>query len=216
MGNEMQASKSRIWRFVTVGVILIGFTAACYFIFKALGLLDRDELGNIIGEGFWSYVVYIGLFVIQAICLSPIPGNTTLFIGVGWILFGQKFWLTFILGVPGVIISSLIMYFLGKTGGQKVMYWLFEKEKLDKWFDKFMKTGSKIIPFLFLFPFMPNDMICLICGMSKMKFGRFAVIIAIFRTFEVFLLLCYALLLSKGLMNIFPWLELASEIRNTF
>ena len=52
------------------------------------------------------------------------------------------------------------------------------------------------MPAFFLVPFMPNDMLCMICGMSKLKFWQFLIIIIPFRVIEVLMILCYPFLVD--------------------
>ena len=50
---------------------------------------------------------------------------------------------------------------------------------------------------MFLFPIFPDDALCMVAGMTKMKFWYFAIIVAIFRTIGI-ASICF---LGSGFIN---------------
>ena len=184
-------NKAKILKFSLVLVLVTGFSSGCFFLFQSLGLLDKERLSETLADkGIWIYVIYIGLFVVQAVCLCVIPGNTTLFIGVGWLLF-DNLWVVLLLSVIGVWLSGIALFWVGRFGGRKVLYWLFGEEAVEKQLGKVTNKGTVLLPALFLVPFMPNDMLCLVCGASKLKFWAFLLIIIPCRIIEVLIILSY-------------------------
>jgi uncharacterized membrane protein YdjX (TVP38/TMEM64 family) len=119
-----------------------------------------------------------------------IPGNTTTFITIAWVVF-DDFWLVFVICVLGVWLGGIALFFIGRYGGRRVVYWLFGKEAVEKRLDWVTQKGATALPACFLIPFMPNDMICMVCGMSKLKFWQFLIIIIPFRVIEVLMILSY-------------------------
>lgn len=190
--------KAKIWKFVIVFIISAGFTAACYFVFDALGVLNKQDIKKLLGgRGIvLAFLIYILLFVIQAVFLSLLPGNVLLFIGVGYFIFGN-YWLTFTAVIIANFVSSLLLYAIGKYGGRHVLEWLFGQSSIDKYLGWVSTRGAKIFPFLFLIPVMPNDLLCIVCGAVRIKFWVFLLIVAVFRTFEVLLLILYISYLSN-------------------
>ena len=191
-GQDPPAKQKRLLRFLTVALIVVAVTASFYFLFRTLGFLDADSLSESLqNDGMRVYAIFIALFVIQALCLCMIPGNTTLFIMTAWILFDGDFWTVFPVCLMGVWLSGIALFFLGRYGGRRLIYWLFNKENVDKRLDWLSTKGAKMLPIFFLIPFMPNDMICAVCGMSKLKFWKFMLIIIPFRMIEVLMILTY-------------------------
>ncbi|MCL2587642.1 MAG: VTT domain-containing protein [Firmicutes bacterium] len=189
-------SKTLKWG-ITI-LLLVAFSVGCYFAFKALGMLDKVRMQEMLdNKGFFvAAVLYISLFIVQAVFLSLIPGNGTLFIGVGWYIFGN-FWMAFTIIVIANFISSLMLYGIGRWGGRRLLYWLFERDSIERKLDWLSKNGVRVVPFLFLIPIMPNDLVCVACGASRMKFWKFLVIIAIFRALEILLLMVYFTYIPK-------------------
>ena len=183
---------AKLFKWIVTVVLLIGFSVGCYFAFDALGMLDKDSMQNMLNnKGFiLAATLYISLFVVQSVFLSILPGNATIFIGVGWFIF-DSFWIAFTIVVIANFISSLALYAIGRWGGRKLLYWLFEKESITKKLDWIGENGAKVIPVLFLIPVMPNDLVCVASGAARMKFWVFLLIITIFRTLEILLLIVY-------------------------
>ena len=184
-------NRNQTGKFAVVIAALAAVTAGCFFMLRAAGFTNAEGLQSAMeGSGIWIYGMYLGLYVLQAVLLSVMPGNTALFVSAGYLIFSD-FWTALILAVIGNQIASIIIFFIGRHAGRKVLYWLFDKEKFDKRLDEITDKGLKVVPALFLIPLFPNDLVCLACGASKMRFWQYMLIVAFFRTIEVFLLLAY-------------------------
>jgi uncharacterized membrane protein YdjX (TVP38/TMEM64 family) len=183
--------KSKIFKLAVIIAVVAVFTLGCFFLFKSLGLLDGGTASSKLSQGgFWVYLIFIALFVVQAVCLCMVPGNTTTFIGIAWLVF-DNFWIVLFICVLGVWLSGIALFFVGRFGGRHVIYWLFGKEQVDKKLDWVTQKGSNALPAFFLIPFMPNDMVCMVCGMSRLRFWQFLLIIIPFRLIEVLMILSY-------------------------
>jgi len=188
----------------TVGKFAIVLTAVAFvsvgfwLLFSKLGLMSGEGLQNAVGGyGFLTYIIFLLLFIVQGILLIVIPGNTTLFVTTAFIIFGQRtfgddgFWTALILCIIGNQINATILFWIGRTGGRKVMYWLLGKESVDKRLQLITDKGVKIVPGLLLIPFMPNDLLCMCCGASKMKYPHFLIMVVFFRSLEVLMFWSY-------------------------
>lgn len=194
MGRMFKSPK--FYKLLGAIAVIAGISVGGFFLFDALGLMNPEAMEETLsGFGFWLYVVYIVLFIVQAVFLSFIPGNTTLFITAGFLLFGGNFWITLAVGSISVILASIALYMVGRFGGRNLMFWLFGKENIERRLDWVGTKGTNAVPWLFLIPFMPTDLICLICGASKMRFWQFMLIVMVFRPFEVLLLIAYNFLI---------------------
>jgi len=106
-------------------------------------------------------------------------------------MFGGDIGITFLVGSIAIIFGSMALYCVGRFGGRKLMFWLFGKESVEKQLNWIGEKGTKAVPWLFLIPLMPTDLICLICGASRMSFWKFMLIVIVFRPIEVLLLISY-------------------------
>jgi len=200
----------RLFRVVFLVAIVAGFTVGMYYLFLevfGLDVLERGSVENIdLGaDGLLLVGAFVGLYVFQSITMNLIPGTTTFFISVlAYTLFGADIIVLFLVSCIAVLASSIALYFLGRFGGRKVLYWLFDKETLDRRLEWFSQNGAKGVPWLFLVPLFPTDLLCLTCGVAKMKFWHFLLIVFVFRPIEIALLLSYPFILQSDYVQSMP------------
>lgn len=182
--------KEKIIKLTLVTLVVAGFSIGCFYLFSALGFFD-SESATLNITGGWLYVIFVCLFTLQAVCLCVIPGNTTTFVLIAGVIFQDNLYIAFLVCIIGVWMSSIILFYIGRFGGRRVLYWLFNKATVDQKLEWVTRKGATALPAFFLFPFMPNDMVCMVCGMSKLKFWQFLMVIIPFRFVELLLLLSY-------------------------
>jgi|GEM_PF-2847380 len=162
-----------------------------YFIFSYLGLLSPEGVRSFVesGGGYYIYILYVSLFVIQACCLCMIPGSTALFCAVGLLIFGtENFWTVVILNVIGAWLASQALFFIGRHGGRRFVRLLFGENALDKQLNVLAEKGTKILPVWFLLLILPDDLMSLACGASKIDYKTFTIMHTVFRSIGITLL----------------------------
>jgi len=198
--------KQQMQRGLFVVMMLAGVTIGMYFLFRAFGIdvLDSDTTLDLEGQLLTIALVFIMIYFIQSMTLNLIPGTTTVFIsGIAFALFdgANSFFTAYLISVVAVLIASVGLYFLGRYGGRTLLYWLFDKETLDKRLDWFAVNGSKGVPWLFLIPMFPTDLLCVTCGAAKMSFWQYMLIVCVFRPIEIALLLVYPLIIGSDIVQ---------------
>lgn len=166
---------------VTVCLFVTGL-----FVLYVSGFLDRVDSVEDLREFISSYgglSVLLFLFVqILQVTVIPIPGVVT--IGAGVLLFGP-FWGA-VLSFVGIMLGSIIAFYIGRVLGSKAVRWLVGKENLEKGL-KLVKGKDKVVlSFMFLFPFFPDDLLCFVSGLSSMSAKFYLVMITVTRTVSVF------------------------------
>jgi len=197
---------AKLKKIIFVVLFLGGFTTGMYFAFRAVGIdvfsrTPATELDMFQGHGLAVLIVmFVAIYLIQSMFLNLIPGTTTFFLTVfGFSLFvgppgtlegvsGSALAIFFGIAIATVVFDAIFLYFLGRFGGRKLLYWMFSKEELDGKLDWIARNGTKGVPWLFLIPFFPTDLMCVVCGASKMNFWHFLLIALVFRPIEVTLL----------------------------
>lgn len=134
-------------------------------------ILSTDQMG---------VFIYILLQLLQVIFL-PIPASIICI--VGSLIYGP--WLGSLYCCLGVLIGSYISYFIGKIFGYKVVAWIVGKDNADKYAEILRSRGGFFLSLAFLLPMFPDDILCLIAGISKMKFKSFFWITLLFRPIGV-------------------------------
>ena len=204
--------KKRILRgLMVLGVVLVMTGGMFSIFFFGFGMNPFSSEAPDLGvEGVVALVfIFVAIYILQALTLNLIPGTTTFFITVlAASLFSvfvandagdlEIVWrnlvMTYVVSIVAVLFASIALYCVGKFGGRRLLYWLFDKEAIEKYLDWFSRNGSKGVPWLFLIPFFPTDLLCLVCGAAKMKFWQFILIVIVFRPIEVALLILWRLI----------------------
>ena len=111
------------------------------------------------------------------------PGTSATFIAVAIVLFGALN--AFIICTISVFLASSLMFLLGNTVGEKAAIKLVGKESLEKAQNLLDMKSKMLLPLMFMFPVFPDDALCMVAGMTKMKYWYFAIVALIFRTIGI-------------------------------
>ncbi|MCL2712167.1 MAG: VTT domain-containing protein [Methanomassiliicoccaceae archaeon] len=197
-----------VYRFLILFGILASISVTFYLVFSALGLLSQEGLAEFIESGN-MYFLYVVIFVTQACCLCVIPGSTAVFCGVGILIFGtENFWIVVLLNVIGAWFASQALFFIGRYGGRGLINILFGENALQKQLDVLDEKGTKILPIWFMLLVLPDDLMSMACGASKISWKKFTILHTIFRSIGITLLTTvyfYVIPIVRD-MGIIPWL----------
>lgn len=139
------------------------------------GIFSSDEsLVNYMKQfGAIAPLLFILIQIIQVI-FPVIPGGASCLAGV--LAFGPI--PGFIYNYIGLCIGSIIVFFLSRNYGMKLIEKLFCQETIDKYL-KYIKTKKfdKIFFWGILLPGAPDDLLCYMSGITTMSFKTFLWII---------------------------------------
>ncbi|WP_251545501.1 TVP38/TMEM64 family protein [Pumilibacter intestinalis] len=174
--NETQ--HETIYKFFVLLSVFAALLMIGYTVLDATGWLykfkDMDTLIAIIrNTKQWGILVYIGIVIFQVIFL-PIPSAIIALIGT--VLYGPTY--AFLFMTAGTIVGSVITFFMGKIFGRKLAVWVIGEEKTDKFAGLVNEKGRFLFIVMMLFPFFPDDIICLIAGITTMSFKYFLITIS--------------------------------------
>lgn len=186
--------------------ILITFITLSIFVilYFSLGLnnyfTDAEVLRETIeGYGDFGKFIYVLINLLQT-TIIPITNIPTIFAGT--YIYGPLEAAN--LAIIGVLIGSVISFYLGRLFGTKLVLWIIGKERLDKYL-KMMNGRENVVFFLtMLLPGFPDDIICMIAGITPMKFKFFSITLLITRTIPIYLTAYGASLIP--LNNIWGWI----------
>lgn len=170
------------WVILIVCIALISLIS--WLTLDGLGITSFDGLRTLIaGCGAWGWVVFILLQIFVTTLLCFVPATSMTFIIVSIILFGA--WQGFIISSVGVILSSMTMFLIGRFGGEKIAVKMVGEESLKKAQDLIAVKSKIYLPLMFLFPFFPDDALCMVAGITKMRWWEFLLIVICCRTVGV-------------------------------
>ena len=180
-GSENMTERSK--KIISAGVI-----AAFILFCAAVGWFIGRPLIQFVGEpekfrawvnesGIWGMIAFVGMTVFQVI-IAFVPGEP-LEIGAGY-AFGA-FWGT-LLCIIGITLGSLIVFWLVRTLGVRLLEVFFTYEKIKSL--KFLQNEKRlalITFFLFFLPGTPKDLLTYFVGLTKIDFKGFLFIVAVAR-----------------------------------
>ena len=88
---------------------------------------------------FLAVVIFIVINFLQVVIL-PIPGIIA--VGTGVALFGAFKCAVF--SLIGILIGSIVAFYIGRILGYKVVSWLVGKETIDKWLNNIKNKSGGI------------------------------------------------------------------------
>lgn len=124
----------------------------------------------------WSQLAFFGVQLISVI-LAPIPSNITA--AVGGVLFGtlQSFLITWV----AVVLGSMAVFLLARGLGQRFVRNFVGKKVSDKYLDLIRRKRDTFLLLAFLFPFFPDDVLCILAGLTDVSWKRFLVLTLVAR-----------------------------------
>lgn len=164
-----------------VASIILIIIYLIYFALVKTNLLEQitsfeDLKQLILGFGGWGIFTYIVINLLQCVII-PVP--TTLTVLVGTAIYGPA--VAFIYATIGVILGSSIAFLIGRYCSKPVIYWIFGREKVEKYQNILNKRAELILFLTLTLPFFPDDLICMMAGVSDIKYYKFLIISIIAR-----------------------------------
>ncbi len=179
---EKKALLKTLWSLtIYLAVIIIPL-----FVLAELGILQkfdsveglRDTISKV---GDWKYLLF---FLIQFLQVTILPLPSSITIGAGVLLFGPLY--CSLISYVAIVLGSISAFLIGRYLGYKVSAWIVGKEELEKWLKKVEKKSTLLISIMYLFPFFPDDTLCIIAGITSMSFSYFLIMTIIIRAITVF------------------------------
>ena len=158
---------------IIVLIIILSILIETFFSGVGNFFSDTGEIKEfIMSFGVLSPVIFILLNVLQVI-IAPIPGQITGFLGGA--LFGV--WLGTLYSTIGTVLGTFIVVVLARKFGEPlVKKWI--NKKIYKKFSNFSEEKGAFSLFLvYLLPFLPDDLISMMAGLSKIKI-KYIVLVA--------------------------------------
>lgn len=189
------------WIWIGVLIFIVAGVIAIYYVGQSLGwfefLESREAMREWIrGFGAWAPFAFFLLQFVQVI-FSPIPGNLTTI--AGGVMFG--FFYGFLLSLGAILLGSIAAFLLGKAFGRPLVEKIAGKGLVEKYMKSVSSRQRVVLIMMFLLPFFPDDLLCLIAGLSAMRVPQFTLLMILTRPWG----LLFSALAGAGLLNIPSW-----------
>ena len=195
---ESRWGKIILWALTVV--VLGGSVWALYAtgFFWAAG--SRETMGAYIARcAPWSHLAFFGIQLISVV-VAPIPNNITA--AAGAYLFGL--WPAFLLTWGAVVLGSAVVFGLARLLGQRFTRQFADKKSSKKYLDLIRRKRDVFLLLAFLFPFFPDDLLCILAGLTDISFKRFFLLVVLARPWG----LLVACMVGSATVSI-PWWGMA-------
>lgn len=164
--------KRRLWIAALVAVlcVLIGVLYASGF-FRAVSSV----------QGMQDYIrscapySHLAFFAVQllSVILAPIPSNISA--AAGGVLFGT--WTSFLLTAGAVLLGSVLVFQLARTLGKSFADRFVSRRLSEHYLEVIRAKRDTFLVLAFLFPFFPDDVLCVLAGLTDIPFRRYLLIV---------------------------------------
>ena len=124
----------------------------------------------------YAIAVFIAIQFLQVTVL-PLPSTITTIAGIA--LFGV--WKAVLYSTIGIIAGSIFAFYLGRIFGVKLVVWICGAKMYSKYRELTQGKDVLLLYAMFLLPFFPDDLLCLIAGLGTMSLRSFTVMMLITR-----------------------------------
>lgn len=136
---------------------------------------DRAMMEELVSRGgIWGPITFMIIQMVQVV-VPVIPGGITCAVGV--VVFGP--WYGLLYNYIGIVAGSCINFYLARRYGQCLVKFFVKEETYNKyitWLEK-GKKFDKFFAAAIFFPCAPDDVLCMIAGLTKMSWKKFSAII---------------------------------------
>lgn len=151
-----------------IAAILVG----AYFLFRHFGITDisKEQLREKIAQfGVWGALIFIFVSFLQ-VTFVPIPGAVTIL--AGNLLFGP--WLSLLYSFIGMFLGAVLAFYLGRIFGRPFVNWVVgDKETVESYLKRIKNKEFVVFFFMFLLPLFPDDALCAVAGITKLRWRDF-------------------------------------------
>ena len=196
----MESRAGRIILWALTAVVLGGSVWALYAtgFFQAAG--SAEALGAYIDRcAPWSHLAYFGV-QLASVVIAPIPSNITA--AAGAYLFGL--WPSFLLTFGAVALGSVLVFILARLLGRRFVCRFVGEKLSEKYLDLIRRKRDVFLLLAFLFPFFPDDLLCILAGLTDIPFRRFFLLAVLARPWG----LLVACMVGSATVSI-PWWGMA-------
>ncbi len=170
----------RPWKSALLFAALVLCAAAGWF-FLRTGFFDAlDSVQTLQGylQGFAPYS-HLCFFLLQllSVVLAPIPSNISAL--AGGLLFGTL--PAFLLTFGAVLAGSMLVFALARALGRDFAGRLVSEKLAGKYQEVIRAKTDTFLVLAFLFPFFPDDVLCILAGLTAIPAGRFFLIVLLAR-----------------------------------
>lgn len=162
---------------ITLWVLTIAILGGCLWALYATGFFQvigsPEQMGEyIVRSAPWSHLTYFGVQILSVV-IAPIPSNITA--AAGAYLFGL--WPSFLLTWGAVAAGSALVFALARVLGRQFAAQFVSEKLSERYLDLIRRKRDIFLLLAFLLPFFPDDILCILAGLTDISFRRFFLLV---------------------------------------
>ncbi len=166
---------------IFLGALVAGILFLLYKVDFFDHVKDEESLKEYISSfGNMAFLVYFAIQFVQVI-VSPIPGGVTTAAGV--LIFDPL--IAGLVSFAAIFSGSIVAFLVGRVFGKKIVRWIVGEEELKRGMDLIKGKDRVALTIMFLFPFFPDDLLCIVAGLTTISFTYFTVMVFVTRVISV-------------------------------
>lgn len=172
-GGQRQAKGTSATLLLSAAGILACGAFVVYGLREGLFTSQEAMTQFLAGFGIWGPLVFVAVQAVQVV-VPILPGGVSCLVGV--LLFGPVW--GFVYNYVGICIGSALAFLIARRLGMAAVERAAGNQKIGKYL-KWMENGSfdRLFAFAIFFPAAPDDLLCYLAGVTRMRFGKFLLII---------------------------------------
>ncbi len=173
-----QKSKKKYSIIIHISAAVTVTASVCFLIYAyRKGLLNSQEAMQEFLEpfGVWAPLVFVLIQAVQVV-VPILPGAIGCVIGV--VMFGPV--KAFIFNYVGICMGSVGAFLLAKMYGRPLLEFIASPRLYKRymgWLNRNQKNFDKLFAVAIFLPVAPDDFLCYLAGVTKMKLKKFTAII---------------------------------------
>lgn len=155
--------------------IVAALIISLFAVLSAGGIMESlSDMGKIkeiiVSAGAFGYLIYSFILILNVVVL-PMPGFVFILAGVA--IYGpyQAILINYVCTVAG----SVIAFFIGRIFGYRAVVWCVGREATEKYTKMLGIKGNLLFVIMQALPFFPDDILCMVAGLTKMRFRFFLI-----------------------------------------
>ena len=160
------------WTIIKTVILLLivaSIAVGTYFLLRAMGFTTQEDFINLrdaMGDSFAFWLVVALLQIVQVIFIPLTNQIITVPLAL---VFRDDLWKVHLTSWLSIWIATLILYLIGRYGGNKILKWLLKDEEQVERCTMWLRRGWFFYPLCMLLP-IPDDILTTLAGTIKMKF----------------------------------------------
>ncbi len=179
LGEKIKKHKAQILKFLLMLLTVCVVSVVTLLVLMAFGVVYYEdgvkfqlELFESFKSSWYGWIIVIVIQTILSMLLCIIPGAAMAFILLSKTIYPVA-WEAFLLSFVSVMISSTVMYLIGRSGGYRICEKILGEEDCEKSLTLLRNKGTVYFPLMMMFPIFPDDALVMIAGTLKMSLKWF-------------------------------------------